>query len=148
MTESYGKNIFCVLGILLLGFAGTSTSASLREARQAAESDEPGVVAGIYAVNGYLRCVSDNSNFSCMAICFMSCTYLPYLTPHMQELNIDPSAVPTVADNLTDSLCSILEYYDEEHSNQTEQNHLGQMMGELVRDACKKVRISVLLYNQ
>ena len=66
----------------------------------------------------------------------------------MQELNIDPSAVPTVADNLTDSLCSILGYYDEVYNNQTEENHLGQMMGELVRDACKKVRISVLLYNQ
>ena len=148
MTQKYGKDIFCVLGILLLGFAGTSTSASLREARQAAESDEPGVVAGIYAVNGYLRCVSDNSNLSCLAICFMSCTYLLYLTPHMQELNINQSAVPTVADNLTDGLCSILEYYDEVCSNQTEENHLGQMMGELVMDACKKVRISVLLYNQ
>ena len=148
MTQKYGKDIFCVLGILLLGFAGTSTSASLREARQAAESDEPGVVAGIYAVNGYLRCVSDNSNLSCLAICFMSCIYLPYLTPHMQELNINQSAVPTVPDNLTDSLCNILEYYDEVYNNQTEENHLGQMMGELVNDTCKKVRISVLLYNQ
>jgi hypothetical protein len=65
----------------------------------------------------------------------------------MQELNIDPSAVPTVADSLTDSFCSILEYYDEVHSSQTEQNHLGQMMGEVVKDACRKVRMPVLLYS-
>ena len=70
MAETYGKLkiIIGVLGILLLGFAGTSMSASLREARQAAELDEQGVVAGIYTVNGYLRCVSDNSNLSCLAI--------------------------------------------------------------------------------
>ena len=66
MIESYGKVIFGVLGILLLGFARTSMSASLREARQAANANR--IVPGIYAVRGYLRCVSDNSNHSCMAI--------------------------------------------------------------------------------
>ena len=65
----------------------------------------------------------------------------------MQELNIDPSVVPTVTDSLTDSFCNILEYYDEVHSSQTEQNPLRQMMGEVVKDACRKVRMPVLLYT-
>ena len=63
MAETYRK---LALGILLLGFARTSMSASLREARQAANATQ--VLSGIYAVHGYLRCVSDNSNHSCTAI--------------------------------------------------------------------------------
>jgi hypothetical protein len=63
----YGKIVFGFLGILLLGFARTSTSASLREARQTANANR--VLSGIYAVRGYLGCVSDNSNLSYMAIC-------------------------------------------------------------------------------
>ena len=68
-----------------------------------------------------------------------------YLTPHMQELNIQ--SAPTVTDTLTDSLCSILEYYDEVLRSQTEQNPLHTMMGEVVKDACRKVLIPILLYN-
>ena len=61
--ESYGKVMFGVLGILLLGFARTSMSASLREARQAANASELGPAAGLLAILGYLRCVSDNRIF-------------------------------------------------------------------------------------
>ena len=63
----------------------------------------------------------------------------------MQELNIQSE--PTVIDNLTDSLCSILGYYDEVLSNQTEQNPLHTMMGEVVKDACRKVLMIMWLYN-
>ena len=71
VMESYGKIMFGVLGILLLGFARTSMSASLREVRQAANASKLGPAAGLLAILGYLRCVSDNRIFSCMAICIM-----------------------------------------------------------------------------
>ena len=52
-------------------------SASLREARQAANANR--VLSGIYAVRGYLQCVSDN--YFCMVIhCVMHPLTIPNST--------------------------------------------------------------------